>query len=462
MEGNDNFQSGVPITSMEQPVVPPVGEEPKKKNVGKLVAIVAVMVLLVGGGVFAGIKLLKKDEEPEEPVVEPVDVAGEFAMKFLKLENGQKNVIYSPLSIKYGLSLLRDGAEGTTRSEIEEVLGEEGLTKYQNVEEKLSLANAVFIRDSFSPYVMETYKKAVVDKYNSELVLDGFQSATIIDNWVSDKTFGLIKEVGVKVDKTTEMVLVNALGIQMEWATKFNGEARGQSFYKADGSEIEATTLAFDETKSENVAYYKDDNVTMATIDLEALEDGTQLEFVAVMPEGALEDYAETVSMQEVMEMEAKKTKASETKDGVNLYIPKFKFEHALDFMNDLKKLGVQSAFSREKANFSEMVKLAEIKRTFGEDYNVYVSQAIHKANIDFSEEGIKAAAVTAFVMTMDASIGNVPRPVIINIDRPFLFMIIDKQTKETWFVGTVYEPNLWAEEEVVDPFEWLYSEDDE
>ena len=253
------------------------------------------------------------------------------------------------------------------------------------------------------------------------------------------------------------MVLANALAIQMEWATKFNGTTLGRNFYKADGSEVEATTLAFDETKSENVAYYKDENVTMATIDLEALEDGTQLEFIAVMPEGALLDYAKTASVRSVMEMEAKKTKASATKDGVDLYIPKFKFEHKLDFMNDLKKLGIQDAFSIENANFAAMVDLVKMKQDFGNDYNIYVSQAIHKANIDFSEKGIKAAAVTAFAMRMEATaMMDEPEPVVVRIDRPFLFMIVDKETKEVWFVGTMYEPNLWEEEEVVDPFEWM------
>ncbi|MBR2695360.1 hypothetical protein IKE86_00370 [Candidatus Saccharibacteria bacterium] len=449
--------SGTPTSEMGQLVDLPIPEEPRKKT-GKLVGLAMLIVLLIGGGVFAGIKLLKKDENSEKPTaVEPMDVDGEFAMRFLRLENNQKNMIYSPLSIKYGLSLLKDGADGTTKSEIEDVLGEEEVTKYQNIEEKLSLANAVFIRDSFSPYVAESYKEVVTSRYNSELILDKFQSAAIMDNWVSEKTFGLIKEVGMDIDEKTEMVLANALAIQMEWATKFNGTTLGRNFYKADGSEVEATTLAFDETKSENVAYYKDENVTMATIDLEALEDGTQLEFIAVMPEGALLDYAKTASVRSVMEMEAKKTKASATKDGVDLYIPKFKFEHKLDFMNDLKKLGIQDAFSIENANFAAMVDLVKMKQDFGNDYNIYVSQAIHKANIDFSEKGIKAAAVTAFAMRMEATaMMDEPEPVVVRIDRPFLFMIVDKETKEVWFVGTMYEPNLWEEEEVVDPFEWM------
>ena len=38
-----------------------------------------------------------------------------------------------------------------------------------------------------------------------------------------------------------------------------------------------------------------------------------------------------------------------------------------------------------------------------------------------------------------------------IKIDKPFLYLIRDKKTKEIWFLGTVYEPTKWAENEKQD-----------
>ena len=35
-------------------------------------------------------------------------------------------------------------------------------------------------------------------------------------------------------------------------------------------------------------------------------------------------------------------------------------------------------------------------------------------------------------------------RPIEININKPFMYIIRDKETNEIWFVGTVYKPNLW------------------
>jgi serpin B len=77
----------------------------------------------------------------------------------------------------------------------------------------------------------------------------------------------------------------------------------------------------------------------------------------------------------------------------------------------------------------------------------LWVDKAIHSANIDFSEEGVKAAAVTAFMM-MDSAMVRENEPVKVEIDKPFLYFIKDKKSGEIWFVGTLYEPNNWENDQ--------------
>ena len=77
----------------------------------------------------------------------------------------------------------------------------------------------------------------------------------------------------------------------------------------------------------------------------------------------------------------------------------------------------------------------------------LYVSDALHKANIDFTEKGVKAAAVTAFAIMSKGMFMEKQQPIEININKPFIYFIRDKKTKEIWFVGTVYEPNLWEKD---------------
>ena len=76
----------------------------------------------------------------------------------------------------------------------------------------------------------------------------------------------------------------------------------------------------------------------------------------------------------------------------------------------------------------------------------------MHKANIEFSNEGIKAAAATEGGGAGDTNCGfdyiyKVPiKEIDITFNKPFMFLIRDKNTKEVWFAGTVYEPTEYSE----------------
>jgi serine protease inhibitor len=127
-------------------------------------------------------------------------------------------------------------------------------------------------------------------------------------------------------------------------------------------------------------------------------------------------------------------------KDGVITHveglIPLFDFEYELNLVENLKMLGIQNVFDSGKADLSNL--------TSG---NAYISQAVHKANIEFSNDGIKAGAATALGGAGAAGcrfdyIYDVPvEKIDITFDKPFLFFVMDKETKEVWFAGTVYEP---------------------
>ena len=420
-------------------VVGPVDGKPSSRK-ALFACIGGVIGLAVGGlGVFAIMQMLQKSSTPatscECPKCQISNNAG-LDFDFLKLEQSDSNIIYSPLSIRNGLALLSAGAGGATAAEIDNVLGDAEIPKYQNVADTMSLANAVFIRDNYSDKVLPNYVSTVEQDYNAEVMYDSFSSSVNMDNWVSQKTFGLINNIGIQTNDDLKMVLANALAIQMDWQYAFDtDDTDGKPFYKADGSEMIATTMRKD-TYDSAIKYYMDDNITMLTMPLEPVSDAS-LEFVAVMPKNDIGEYVENVSVDDIESMLSGATPASEPKDGVVIKIPKFKFDYELNFKADLQTLGITSAFNQESANFSKMA-----------SEPLYVSDAIHKANIDFSEDGIKAAAVTAFGMEAGAmELEEEPQPVIIDIDHPFLFLIRDVSNGAIWFVGTVHQPNLWADD---------------
>jgi len=414
----------------------------KKDHKPLIVGIICGIVgLMLGGvGVFGLIKLTGQQKEcPEcdysEPS-KPISASG-IDLDFLKLENNNENIIYSPLSIRYGLSLLSTGADGETATEINNLLGDVELPIYQNEVDKLSLANAVFIKNDFKDFVPSNYISTVENKYASEVIYDNFTNTENIDNWVSQKTFGLIDKVGLQVNNKTEMVLANALAIQMGWQNDFDsGDTYGSSFYYDNGEEVIATTM-HKETSSSNINYHIGDDVTVLSMPLAKTDNDVQLEFNAIMPPSNLGKYIENLTLSNLESTLKNTIPADATEAGINISIPKFKFDYELKFRNDLNSLGIVTAFDCDLADFSNMAP----------DKPLCVSDAIHKANIDFSEEGIKAAAITAFGMMEATAIAETDVPVEVTIDHPFFFVIRDTNSGDIWFTGAVYRPNLWEDD---------------
>ena len=362
----------------------------------------------------------------------------DFEYSFLKMENNKKNMLYSPLSITYALKMLQEGSSGNTYIQINNLIGNKELPTYKNVDKNLSLANGIFIRDSFYNSVKEEYRNTLMNKYSAEVIKDAFSSSANINKWIENKTIGIIKKAldDSALNINTKAVLVNALAIDMKWKEEFETkDTCGKTFYLADGSEMKATTMN-KETSSDNFSFYKENNVIALTMDLEEYE-GQQLEFMAIMPDSNLSDYVKEFNEKTVKEIDDNLKKASSTKKGLDISIPKFKFDYNLALKKDLQNLGIKDAFDNNVADFSNM-----------SNEKLFVSDAIHKANIEFSEKGIKAAAVTIFTTETNALYVE-EKPIEIKIDKPFLFLIRDKKTKTNWFIGTVYEPNSWSNDKI-------------
>lgn len=174
--------------------------------------------------------------------------------------------------------------------------------------------------------------------------------------------------------------------------------------------------------------------------------DGTTLQYIGIMlKEVRLDRYIEDTDANQVNDIigKLKEIKSENFKDGIVTkitgYIPLFQFDYELKLKEDLQSLGITDVFDLNKANLLNMIL----------DHSVAIDAARHKADIEFSKEGIKAAAATMMGGLGTASYGfeyryEVPVEIIdLTFDRPYFFLIRDKETGEVWFIGTVYEPLL-------------------
>lgn len=413
-----------------------------------------------------------------------------FDLSFLKIENERENKIYSPLSIKYALKMLEEGTDAESKIQISNVIKNLGLTKYES-NNNMSFANSIFIRDTFKNQVKLSYIDTLKEKYDAEVIFDSFETVDNINSWVKDKTLNLIDKLIESVNEE-EFLLINALGIDMEWKNKFlEGSWEGCHYEHEDfwwsaveqvtannfdedkksisGMEIKASLNNYDiieelgeenireivskeyrnwaknlteddweydftfnkDLSNENIekklnnyldgedmgSYYQegyiseldsnygradystdfslyvDDNVKVFAKDLKEY-DGTTLQYVGIMPINEyLDKYIENLTDLKLNQLinNLKELKIENFKEGVLTkitgYIPKFKFEYELTLKDDLKQLGITDVFQRGKANLINICDNEEL----------YITEAKHKANIEFTQDGIKAAAVTMF-----------------------------------------------------------------
>ena len=523
-----------------------VDNNPKKTNKKKSLIIITIILVILVAGVLVFLKVKKNNSKPDDNKQNQVEVKREnkyseyqlkdntlsnFDLYFLQLENNKKNMIYSPLSIKYVLEMLNSGAEGETKNQITDILGTYVNKKYTN-NRNMSFANALFVRNSYKDNIKTSYIDTLLNQYNATVAYDDFKSANTINNWVSNKTFKLINNAFDDSDiKDYDFVLANALAIDMDWVNKIQdlynpytvdykhenfhehvtpltelgyhelafkdynkktnavefaavvnkydiinelGEDNirktvsddyntwlkngGNDYYamcsEDSGSLEEEDKLDLDKyvkelsanyqtiSSSTDFQFYVDDSVKVFAKDLKKYN-GTTLQYIGIMPtDGNLSNYIKNINASSLSELISKiKPIAFDSfKDGVitdiHGYIPMFKFDYKLDLVNDLNTLGIKDVFDSNKANLSNLT-----------TDKAYIGGAKHKATIDFSNDGIKAGAFTAGGGAGAGGCGydyqfKVPvEDIDLTFDKPYMFIIRDKDTNEVWFAGTVYEP---------------------
>jgi serpin B len=115
---------------------------------------------------------------------------------------------------------------------------------------------------------------------------------------------------------------------------------------------------------------------------------------------------------------------------GIQIHLPKLKFEYKKEMRKVLSMLGMGIAFTPGAADFSGINPVKEL----------YISKVIHQTFLEVDEKGTEAAAVTV-VEIRETSAGGSGSPYKIRFDRPFLFAIQENSTKTIMFMGKVVDP---------------------
>lgn len=429
----------------------------KTRNVrmGKHLLILSMAILLAGiaacqvkvkGEVEEARSSLQRNEHPDASQAEIITLNNgntDFSLALFRALNRDKpseNSIFSSFSISQALSMAFAGACNDTENEMAEALrfylpGDRHHVAFNALDLKLrerckdplnqektvvelNLVNALWAQKGYS--LLETYLDLLALNYDAGLrlldfILDPEPARLTINDWVAeqtkDKILDLIQPGGI--DTTTRLVLTNAVYFKAAWADQFKIEKTEKGlFHNYNGSTSQASIM----NQLLDIPYSRIDDIQALEIPYE----GLTYSFLVILPDPGCFDAV--ASRLDRSLLESIRTELSPY--DVTLGFPKFEITDPRTLKEILAQFGMISAFDPTQADFSGI--------NGGRD--LFIGNVIHKAFINVDEMGTEAAAATA---TTFSGIALLPS-VTVRVDRPFIYLIQERETGAILFMGSV------------------------
>jgi serpin B len=437
-----------PDTPVEEPPTPAPGEDqptaavPTEAGEGEIVEVVEEKVARAD---------VERNTAPDVGEGEMGELAAgntAFAFDLYQAVRAQEgNLIYSPYSVSLALAMTYAGARGSTEQQMADTfhftlaqerlhpafnaldldLARRGEMEPEFEEEegqhfKLNVANAIWGQDGFPFH--EDFLTVLAANYGAGLRLLDFMSQPeaarqVINDWVAEETEERIKDIvpSGAITPETRLVLANAIYFNASWLHPFDeGSTHDEVFHLPDGSEVTVPMMS----QRESFGYARGDGYQAASLPYY----GGDAAMIVVMPdEGRFEAFEaslDAAAFDAVVD--------SLIWQDVVLTMPLFEYETDLNLSQTLAAMGMPDAFS-PAADFSGM-----------SDEPLFISAVLHKAFVKVDESGTEAAAATVVIM-VGAAEGEPPEPVVLTLDKPFIFAIYDRASGTVLFVGRVVNP---------------------
>ncbi len=344
---------------------------------------------------------------------------------------GERNAVYSPLSLYAALGMLTELTDGETRQQVTDLLGvsdSEELRQWTQTlwrqlyrDEKgsaLWLGNAAFLNEDV------TFHKEPLDVLAEDYYASSYQvpmgskaADQAIAKWLNEQTNDLLAEdtEAIKTKKRDLLRLYNTLYYKAAWQEEFfAGATRQDIFTAADGTEQETD---FMHISIEGSPVARGEGYRCASL---YLKDGGEMTFY--LPD-------EDVTVEELLRRKnllSDPLAVDQYEARVNWSVPKFDLHASMKLNDVLETLGVTDAFDVSKADFSPMT----------EQELVYVESVNQAARVKIDEQGVEAAAYTEVeIADGDPMPRELPEEEM-DLDRPFVFVL--EQDGVPLFVGVI------------------------
>lgn len=353
---------------------------------------------------------------------------------FREAAPGKGNAVLSPFSVASALGLTGLGANGETGEEMAKVLGfpdfVEMLTVWPavfgslagttNENVRLEMTNSLWPKQEVAGHLNPRFLHYAKNVFRAEVRPISMNEAgkEAVNAFVASATKGRIPQLLTEPpDAATALLVLNTVWLKAKWATPFQPSRTENSVFHATDGDLDVPFLH----ATEIFAYAKQEG--MAAVCLPYIGDG--LEMLVLLPDQGqdLATFEKGLSLEKLRALQA-----AFKEEAVDLALPKFEMESAVDLKEPLQAMGMKKAFTGD-ADFSGISR----------DVSLSISQVFQKANITVDEEGTEAAAATAVMMVR--SMPPVRPTVSFRADRPFFFAIMHRKTNLVLFLGRVEKP---------------------
>lgn len=350
------------------------------------------------------------------------------------------NVVLSPMSIHFALSMLQRGAHGTTKQKIRQfmnlneeledvdidtanrILLKTYASKAKQFNESVELANLLVVDEELD--INEIFVKKLEEFYFSNIKEVDFsqpeESARLINNWVANKTENLIKEFlsPDAISDDSRLVLLNAIYFKANWMKSFNKfDTSSQVFDINQEKQLNVDMMYQQETFS----FAENDKLDCQVLDLPYEDENFSMLIFLPNQSGSepLNRIIKNLEYRDITRI------LKDMKEKVmSVYLPKFTVGYKSQLRDTLINLGMTHVF--ENADFSRIA----------QEY-LEANAFLHEAKVEVYEAGSEASGVTGISLGIRSGVSAKE----FNADRPFVFMIIDKESEVPLFVGKIVHP---------------------
>lgn len=334
----------------------------------------------------------------------PVGTSTALALYRRLAAEGDGNLFLSPQSISTAMAMAAAGARGETAAEIARVLQLPAGTVSDEDAYELVSANAIWAAAELelsAAYVSLLRREFGATLEGVDFAHDSEGARRRINAWVDDATRHKIPELIGRglLSPETLLVLTNAIYMKAKWLYPFESYATRQDApFRTSAGERRVAMMS----QTAKFGFLRDDGLRV----LELQYRGEETSMLVVLPDAV--DGLGSLDLDRFDSWNARLQPAM-----VNVELPRFSIDGAFQLGATLQAMGIQLAFDTTgRADFSGIAPSQPLT----------ISEVIHQAHLDVTEEGTEAAAATALVARAGAAWREIET---FHADHPFFFAIL-------------------------------------